>query len=276
MALLAGGSKKPSQTIKTWTIPKRLNVQTWALFFTRFKFTVTYLPGTNKGKADTISHRHDSITQNITYELILLPSIVIALIQWDIMEEIQCAQAAEAPPLKCPPTKLYIPVYLHRRIIQEIHKYHSFAHPDKSQTTRLAQNTFWWPTLAVDVRRYVEASSIYAQSKTPCQLPAGLLELLFVPQQPWSQVDFVTDLPISHSINLVTVSWLFKSCKMVPLQGLPTPMETAKALVTHAFSTYGLPKNIVTDWRPQFMTQIWEAFCKSLNINISLTSAYHP
>ncbi|KAK7122940.1 hypothetical protein R3I94_019906 [Phoxinus phoxinus] len=62
---------------------------------------------------------------------------------------------------------------------------------------------------------------------------------------------------------------------MVPLKGLPTAMETAQTLFHHVFRVYGIPDDIVTDRGTQFTSQVWKAFCK-LDINVSLTSGYHP
>ncbi|XP_043105760.1 pollen-specific leucine-rich repeat extensin-like protein 1 [Puntigrus tetrazona] len=53
-------------------------------------------------------------------------------------------------------------------------------------------------------------------------------------------------------------------------------METALALFEHVFRIYGLPEDIVSDRGTQFTSQVWRAFCKHLDINVSLTSGYHP
>ncbi len=42
------------------------------------------------------------------------------------------------------------------------------------------------------------------------------------------------------------------------------------------FRFYGLPEDIVSDRGPQFTSRVWKAFCQQLNINVSLTSGYHP
>uniref|UniRef100_A0A4W5MJG2 Integrase catalytic domain-containing protein n=1 Tax=Hucho hucho TaxID=62062 RepID=A0A4W5MJG2_9TELE len=42
------------------------------------------------------------------------------------------------------------------------------------------------------------------------------------------------------------------------------------------FRFYGLPEDIVSDRGPQFTSRVWSAFFQQLNINISLTSGYHP
>ncbi len=84
---------------------KRLNPRQarWSLFFTRFQFTVTYRPGSKNSKADALSRHHDPPADNVTPEFILPPSVIIAPVTWDIMEEIQRAHQQEPPPCKQSP-----------------------------------------------------------------------------------------------------------------------------------------------------------------------------
>lgn len=73
---------------------KRLNPRQarWALFFTRFNFTVTYRPGSKNGKADALSRQHDPSSENHTSGPILPSSIILAPVSWDIMEKLREAQ----------------------------------------------------------------------------------------------------------------------------------------------------------------------------------------
>ncbi|KAK3540360.1 hypothetical protein QTP70_029553 [Hemibagrus guttatus] len=90
--------------------------------------------------------------------------------------------------------------------------------------------------------------------------------------------DFVTDLPPSNRFTtiLVIIDRFSKACRLIPLKGLPTAMETAQSLFHHVFRVYGIPEDIVSDRGTQFTSQVWKAFCKQLDINVSLTSGYHP
>ena len=82
------------------------------------------------------------------------------------------------------------------------------------------------------------------------------IQPLPVPQRPWSHlsVDFLTDLPPSqgNTTILVIVDRFSKSCRLIPLPGLPTALQTAEALFTHVFRHYGVPEDIVSDRGPQF------------------------
>lgn len=65
---------------------KRLNPRQarWALFFTRFQFTVTYRPGSKNCKADALSRRYDLPTEPLTPEPILPHSVILAPVSWDM------------------------------------------------------------------------------------------------------------------------------------------------------------------------------------------------
>ncbi len=63
---------------------------------------------------------------------------------------------------------------------------------------------------------------------------------------------------------------------MIPLPKLPTAFETAEILCNNVFRFYGLPEDIVSDRGPQFTSRVWSSFFNQLNVNISLTSGYHP
>ncbi len=112
----------------------------WALFFTRFNFTVTYRPGSKNSKADALSRIHDPTDSQTRPETILLSSIIIAPIRWDIMEEIQQAQQEEPSPTECPTGKVYVPSSLHSRIIQWVHTSLASGHPGINRTTALVRN----------------------------------------------------------------------------------------------------------------------------------------
>ncbi|KAK3513223.1 hypothetical protein QTP70_009728 [Hemibagrus guttatus] len=111
----------------------------------------------------------------------------------------------------------------------------------------------------------MELCATCAQSRMSCQLLAGLLELLPVPQRPWShmEIDFITNLPDSGGNNtvLVAIDRFSKACHLVPLKGLPTAMDK---------------EDIVSDCGSQFTSRVWRDFCMHLGINISLSSSYHP
>ncbi|KAI2659651.1 Transposon Tf2-11 polyprotein [Labeo rohita] len=146
-------------------------------------------------------------------------------------------------------------------------------HPALAQSILVAIPT-------IDTITYIKNCTVCNTSKTPRQLPAGLLQPLPVPKRPWSHiaVDFVTDLPSSHGNTTIlsVIDRFSKGCRFIPLPKLPTAMETAEALCNSVFRFYSLPEDIVSDRGPQFTSRLWSSFFRLLGVNISLTSGYHP
>ncbi|KAK3568296.1 hypothetical protein QTP86_003143 [Hemibagrus guttatus] len=64
-----------------------------------------------------------------------------------------------------------------------------------------------------------------------------------------------------------------KGCKLIPLKGSPTAMQTAEAMFQHVFRNFGLLEDIVSDRGPQFTSRVWGSLCEQLGIGVS--SGYH-
>ncbi|KAL0180377.1 hypothetical protein M9458_025819, partial [Cirrhinus mrigala] len=261
---------------------KRLNPcqARWSLFFARFDFRVTYRPGSKNTKANALSRQFESSTAPSDPEPIIAPSLILGPIQWDIMTEITEAQDNEPSPPECTPERTYVPRALRQRVMQWVHDFPSSGHPGITATIHLVTNRFWWPSLQRDTMEFVRNCPTCNISKSSHQRPAGLLQPLPVAQRPWSHIaiDYVTDLPASRNYTtiLTVIDRFSKSCRLIPLTKLPSAFETAEVLMEQVFRFYGLPEDIVSDRGPQFTSRVWAAFCKHLNINVSLTSGYHP
>ncbi|KAL0147274.1 hypothetical protein M9458_057420, partial [Cirrhinus mrigala] len=252
---------------------KRLNHRQarWALFFTRFDFTVTYRPGSKNTKADALSRQFEADYQPLSPDPILPPTLIVAPIQWDIMTELTEMQDTNPPPADCPPDKVHVPQPLRKRVLQLVHNDPCSGHPGISATLQLLSNKFWWPSIRSDTINFIKNCEVCCSTKSSKQLPAGLLQPLPIPQRPWSHIaiDFVTDLPPSerHTTILTVVDRFSKSCRLIPLPKLPSALETAETLCNYVFRFYGLPDDIVSDRGPQFTSRLWSAFFKCLNVN---------
>ncbi|KAK3566144.1 hypothetical protein QTP86_028465, partial [Hemibagrus guttatus] len=261
---------------------KRLNPRQarWALFFTRFQFTVTYRPGSKNGKAGALSRQFEAASEPVQAKLILPATAILAPVQWNLVEEIRRAHTDKPPPAGCPPTKIFVPLQFHPQVMQWVHEAPSSGHPGIRRSTQLIRRQFWWPSMGPDVEGYVQACPMCAQARTSHQLPEGLLESLLIPRRPWSHllVDFLTDLPDSEGFTavMVVVDQFSKGCKLIPLKGLPTAMQTAEMVFHHVFRNFGLPEDIVSDRGPQFTSRVWGSLCAQLGIGVSLSSGYHP
>ncbi|KAK3575086.1 hypothetical protein QTP86_019735 [Hemibagrus guttatus] len=251
---------------------KRLNPRQsqWAIFFTRFVFTVTYRPGSKNGKADALSRQFEMANDHGKPELILPTTAILAPVHWNLMEEIRRAHTDKPPPAGCPPDRTFVPQLFRQQVMRWVHKAPSSGHPGIHRSTQLTRRWFWWPSLGSDVEEYVRAWPTCAQVRTSHHLPEGLLEPLLIPRRPWSHlsVDFLTDLPDSGGFTtvMVVVDQFSKGCRLIPLKGLPTAMQSAEAMFQHVFRNFSLPKDIVSDRGSQFTSWVWGSLCARLGI----------
>lgn len=77
----------------------------WSLFFSRFKFTLTYRPGSHNVKPDALSRQHIAEDTNPSPRSILPPT-VIAVITWEIELAVKEAQKDQSDPGNGPPNCL--------------------------------------------------------------------------------------------------------------------------------------------------------------------------
>uniref|UniRef100_A0A3B3CRR4 Gypsy retrotransposon integrase-like protein 1 n=1 Tax=Oryzias melastigma TaxID=30732 RepID=A0A3B3CRR4_ORYME len=259
---------------------KRLNSRQarWCLFFDRFKFSITYRPGSRNVKPDALSRKY-SPTEN-TPSNILPSTCIIGALTWDVENKVLQAlqKVSDHPPV--PRGTLFVPADLRSEVISWGHASRLACHGGVHRTLNRIQRRFHWPAMQRDVREYVAACSTCARSKSSSSAPAGLLHPLPTPSRPWSHLamDFVTGLPPSNgnTVILTVVDRFSKMAHFIPLPQLPTATETANLMINHVFSHHGIPVDIVSDRGPQFTSQVWKAFCSALGATVSLSSGYHP
>uniref|UniRef100_A0A8D0CUG7 Gypsy retrotransposon integrase-like protein 1 n=1 Tax=Sander lucioperca TaxID=283035 RepID=A0A8D0CUG7_SANLU len=252
----------------------------WALFFGRFNFSLSYRPGSRNVKPDALSRVHSAVDTGSNPETILPPTCSIAAITCDIEGIVRQAQHLQADPGSGPPNRLFVPESVRSQVLQWAHSSPLTCHPGVTRTLDFLRRKFWWPRMEADTRAFIAACTVCARSKNSTQASAGHLRPLPIPSRPWSHIalDFVTGLPPSSgkTVILTVIDRFSKFAHFLALPKLPTARETADILVKYVFRSHGLPTDIVSDRGPQFISQVWKAFCKALGITSSLSSGYHP
>ncbi len=228
----------------------------WALFFTHFRFTVTYRPGHKNLKAYALSRLHQPDPSPESPEPILSPTVFVCPIEWALDDQIHAATLEEHALPGGPEGRSYVPTALRCTLLDSIHTSPGSGHPGSQRTLSLIRNRYWWPSMARDVALYIRGCSVRAITSTPRRLPEGKLVPLPIPRRPWSHIgiDFSMDIPSSsgYTTILVVVDRFSKACKLIPLRGLPTALEMAEALFHHVFWNFGIPEDNVSDRGPQF------------------------
>ncbi|KAI2655704.1 Transposon Tf2-11 polyprotein [Labeo rohita] len=263
---------------------KRMNSRQarWSLFFGRFRFTISYRPGSKNGKPDALSR---------IFEAKASPAPPLWLFctpngwWWrrssgGVESRVRTALGDATVPAGCPESLLFVPESVQTSVLQWGHSSSLACHPGATRTHRLIKQRFWWPSMARDARRFVSACPICAAGKGSNRPPAGLLQPLSVPSRPWSHIamDFVTGLPPSNgkTVVLTVVDRFSKATHFIPLPKLPSARETATIVLDHVFCIHGLPVDVVSDRGPQFVSRFWTEFCRQLGATASLSFGYHP
>jgi len=91
-------------------------------------------------------------------------------------------------------------------------------------------------------------------------------------------MDFVTDLPESQGYDsmFVVVDRFSKAIIVSPCKKTITAEETALLYLEQVWRRTGLPHQVISDRGPQFTSHVMREVWKKLNVNQSLSTAFHP
>ncbi|CAJ0933921.1 unnamed protein product [Ranitomeya imitator] len=109
---------------------KRLNPRQarWSLFFARFDFVISYLPGSKNVKADALSRSFVPDSPGLSEPAgILKEGVIVSAISPDLRRVLQKFQANK--PDRCPAEKLFVPDRWTNKLISELHCSVLAGHP---------------------------------------------------------------------------------------------------------------------------------------------------
>jgi hypothetical protein len=145
------------------------------------------------------------------------------------------------------------------RVLQSRHDSPSAGHFGYNKTMELISKDFWWPQMWKTVKDYVTTCDTYSRSKIPRHRPYGLLQLLSIPETPWTSIsmDFIVDLPKSKSFDsvFVVVDYFTKMAHFVPCNKTIIGKETAQLFLENVYKYHGLPDDIISDRGMQFTSK---------------------
>lgn len=291
----------------------------WAEFLSRFHFLIRFRPGKHNALADILSRKDEPVNISMERTQILLPrgcleegvhpdedqdTTMLAPIEQGSEEIINRVLLANRQhqslndlrrkaqdghqhwsmnqDLLLFDGRLMVPDDgdLRARLLDEIHRQPSTAHPGRGKTKKLLRARYYWPTWRRDVERYVDNCLICKRTKEWRDRPPGLLQPLPVPDRPWQHItmdfrSFPKDRH-GHDAAFVIVDRLSKRPISIPCNKTITAKETAQLFITHVYRWVGVPDSIVSDRGPQFISEFWKEFCQSLGIQRKLSTAHHP
>ena len=118
------------------------------------------------------------------------------------------------------------------------------------------------------------------RAKPVRQEPVGHLKPLQIPDRPWSSIsmDFIVGLPLSKGFNsiCVIVDRFSKMAHFIPCLDTITASQLASVFMRSIVRLHGLPKEIISDRGTVFTSKFWQQRLIQLQIQSSLSTAFHP
>ena len=166
------------------------------------------------------------------------------------------------------------------RILRECHDVPTAGHMGVDKTFASTVRRFWWPRQYRVVKRYVLTCPTCQRCKPTNQPPAGLLQPLPIPTEPWTEIamDFVMDLPASEGYDAVwtITDRLTKAVHFIPVRKAMDVPELAEIFIREVHRLHGVPKAIVSDRDPRFTSPFWKQLMAAFNTDLNMSSAFHP
>ena len=158
------------------------------------------------------------------------------------------------------------------------------AHLGGHKTVIYLRDQVWWKSMVQDISDYCKSCPTCATSKSPTEKPRGLLKTMPVPTHPWQYIgiDFVGPLPESSNRNgsydmiCVIIDLLTAMVHLIPTRQTYKATDMAEVIFDTVFKLHGLPERIISDRDSLFTSHFWKKLHALLNIELRLSSAFHP
>ena len=153
------------------------------------------------------------------------------------------------------------------------------GHPGKANTYEHLHRNYDWRDMEGFVRRYVHYCHTCKRSNSYRFAKQVVLEPLSVPEQRWRDisVDFVTGATEVDGKDAIcnVVDRLTKERHHIATTNLDAD-GLAELFVHHVGKHHGLPRSVISDRGPQFISQSWTHLCSRLGYQAKLSTAYYP
>ena len=170
---------------------------------------------------------------------------------------------------------------LRQRIMHELHAGPMAGHRGGKKSAEALTRAFYWQGCGREMREFAQTCDTCLRSKPEQRRPAGLLQPLPVPRQPWESVttDMVTKLPCTRTGFDAIAVFVCRLTKMVHLVPTTTDVDApgyAHLLHKEVVRLHGQPAELISDRGPQFTSRVWQELCQLTGCRAKLSSAYHP
>jgi hypothetical protein len=168
-----------------------------------------------------------------------------------------------------------------QQILDEAHLSRYSIHPGSTKIYQDLKQHYWWTKMKIEIASYVARCDTCRHVKAVHMKNAGPLQSLPIPTWKWEDIsmDFIVGLPKTakgFDSIWVIIDWLTKIAHFLPVKTKYPVVAYAELYIARILSLHGVPKTIVSDHGPQFVSKFWVELHKSLDTKLLHSSAYHP
>jgi hypothetical protein len=168
-----------------------------------------------------------------------------------------------------------------QQILDEAHLSRYSIHPGSPKMYQDLKQHYWWTKMKIEIARYVARCDTCRRVKAVHMKTAGPLQSLPIPAWKWEDIsmDFIVGLPMTakgFDSIWVIVDRLTKIAHFLPVKTDHPIVVYAQLYIARILSLHGVPKTIVSDCGPQFVSKFWSELHKSLGTKLLHSSVYHP
>jgi hypothetical protein len=160
---------------------------------------------------------------------------------------------------------------LRQQILDEAHLSHYSIHPGSTKMYHDLKQHYWWTKMKIEIARYVAKCDICRHVKAIHMKIAGPLQSLPIPTWKWEDIsmDFIVGLPRTakgYDSMWVIVDRLTKIAHFLLVKKYYPVLTYAELYIARILSLHGVPKTIVSDRGPQFVSKFWEELQESIKM----------
>jgi RNase H-like domain found in reverse transcriptase/Reverse transcriptase (RNA-dependent DNA polymerase)/Integrase zinc binding domain len=175
---------------------------------------------------------------------------------------------------------LYVPAACVKLVLELEHD--QGGHHGIAETERRVRRKFWFPSMHALIKEYVQGCVVCGRSKpSNSALRAPLSYREFADTQ-WEQVsmDFVCGLPVIAGgfdrVLTVVDRGITKRAHFIKCKSTHTAEHIAQLFLNHIYKHHGLPKAIICDQDPLFMSAFYKGLMSKMHVQLQPTAVYHP
>ena len=173
--------------------------------------------------------------------------------------------------------QIVLPKAFRQEFLNIAHSGMTGGHLGERKTALAVQSRAYWPTWKSDLRSFLrtcEPCARYHRGTIPHRAP---LQTALV-GEPWERVSVDITGPHPRSSKskqyiMTLVDHFSKWAEAIPLSNHTAP-TVARALMTHVFTRFGAPKQLLTDRGPEFESELFAELMKWMEIDKIRTSPY--